>query len=326
MNVACVYVRHFSGQLVIHISGIYNSSMNLVNMTVVIAKTCTNIIGGVYLKNLPQSPTWLLWLSQQWLSIVSIRKINDKPLSQSVQIASDKSYILHWCWCQNADLTQSPLLQWTSGIGRNRYEQNYMAYNSACMVICKYNAHAAGVYLTLRGATIGNNSYVDIDSIGISGQSDGDGLFCHYAGGKQRNWYYNNSIVENSTEVPISFVSILINNTAIQLLRTNKSRIGGQVYCIVDNKRLNAVIGKSQQTCYATRYYSLSTLLLYNSEYRHTLNHTSWINLWNTTRVFKFEMLTWAALHQLFDQECTSSTPKMVLWLNQQFCSWWYDV
>ena len=97
---------------------------------------------------------------------------------------------------------------------------------------------------------IDNNSYVAIDSIGIHGQSDSDGLFCHSDSG-QGNWYYKEEIVKNTTNQSDSikaFVSITMSNNTENLLRTNKSTTGGQAYCVADDdgERVYVVIGKSQ--------------------------------------------------------------------------------
>ena len=100
--------------------------------------------------------------------------------------------------------------------------------------------YTAGVYLSLGGIRIANNSHVDIDSIGTS-DSDTDALLCH-TGGAEGDWHYHNSTnvgdisAANNT---CAFVSKK-NQTVVKLFRTNTMTIGERFYCMV-NSTLNYI-------------------------------------------------------------------------------------
>ena len=101
--------------------------------------------------------------------------------------------------------------------------------------------YPAGVYLSLEGQTIANNSYIDIDEIGISDDST---LMCHTnrtSSMVEGNWYYpNGTIVETEGESNMSDAFFRVNKTGgvISLFKTSSniaSSETGQFYCIILN-------------------------------------------------------------------------------------------
>ena len=94
--------------------------------------------------------------------------------------------------------------------------------------------YTAGVYLSLGGIRITNNSHVDIDSIGTS-DSDTDALLCHTDGADGKWHYYNSTNVEDISAVKdtSAFVSNK-NQTVAKLFRTNTTTIGERFYCMAN--------------------------------------------------------------------------------------------
>ena len=111
----------------------------------------------------------------------------------------------------------------------------------------------AGVYLSLRGVAIANNSYVNIDSIG---SDDASALLCHTDktdccnatlspnGTTEGNWYYTNGDAvgthdENEgsalTMDDMSATSFTVNRgpSEVRLLLANSPQEGGNFYCEV---------------------------------------------------------------------------------------------
>ena len=97
------------------------------------------------------------------------------------------------------------------------------------------HVYTAGVYLSLGGTIIANNSHVDIDNIGTS-DSGTDALLCHIIGSAKGDWYNSNgSIVANVfiANNTSSFVSDR-DSTSVKLFRTNTLSMGGQFYCMAN--------------------------------------------------------------------------------------------
>ena len=119
--------------------------------------------------------------------------------------------------------------------------------------------YVADVHLSLGGTRIANNSYVDIDSIGISG-SDTDALLYHTDNYTDGDWYYdnnNNTIVLNTSIA--NSTRAFVNNknlTVVKLFRTNTSEsiIGGQFYCKINNTPVYYInIGKLSEILWTIR-------------------------------------------------------------------------
>ena len=92
------------------------------------------------------------------------------------------------------------------------------------------HVYTAGVYLSLRGTIIANNSHVDIDNIGTT-SNDTDALLCH-TDGVDGDWYHNNTNITSSVNNMSAFISNK-NQTVVKLFRktSDTTTIGGQFYC-----------------------------------------------------------------------------------------------
>ena len=95
--------------------------------------------------------------------------------------------------------------------------------------------YTAGIHLSLRGTTVTNNSYVDIDSIGTS-DNDADALLCD-TDSEDGDWYYHNDTVVKDVSAANNTSAFVSNRNemVIKLFRTNTSTVGGQFYCMAND-------------------------------------------------------------------------------------------